>query len=226
LIGGQLMALLAAEHGARLPRLTEDADVLVDVRAEPAALEALSQRLLAEGFDIEVSPTDIGHRFSREADPGPGRVIIDVLAPEGLGPRTRTFTVPPARTVGVPASGALLASAEIVAVEISSAAGKHAVGQVRRPTVLAALIGKAAAATIPVRPNRERDLQDAALLLAILRDPRPAAGSLTKAERRHVRRLAVLDAVEHPAWRVLTGDQARQGRTALALLLSSPALVS
>lgn len=40
LIGGQMMALLAAEHGARLPRPTLDADVLVDVRATPAPWRA------------------------------------------------------------------------------------------------------------------------------------------------------------------------------------------
>ena len=67
LIGGQMMALLAAEHGVPLPRLTLDADVLVDVRANRLGLETLSRWLVQEGFRSDVSAEGIGHRFSRAA---------------------------------------------------------------------------------------------------------------------------------------------------------------
>ena len=42
--------------------------------------------------------------------------------------------------------------------------GNECSGAVQRPSVLAALIGKAAATTIAVRTNRSRDTEDAALL--------------------------------------------------------------
>ncbi len=100
LIGGQMMYLLAAENGSVLPRPTDDVDVVVDVRARPDGTEWLADWLGERGFDLEgISADGIGHRFVRMADPGPGRVIFDVLAPEGLGKRTGVFTKRPARTV-------------------------------------------------------------------------------------------------------------------------------
>ena len=153
------MMLLAAEHGARLPRVTLDADVLVDVRATPAGLEVLADWLGTQRFIVQISAAGIGHRFTRPADPGPGTVMIDVLAPEGLGSRTRVFTVPPARTVSVPASGALLGAARPCAVVVRDTTGRQTRGSVQCPGVLAALIGKAAATTIAVRQNPEREVR-------------------------------------------------------------------
>lgn len=121
LIGGQMMLLLAVEHGVSLPRPTLDADVLVDVRARPGGLEVIAGWLVEQGLTLEgVSPLGVGHRFSRPADPGPGTVSVDLLAPEGLGSRTRVYTVPPARTVSVPASSVLIAEAVSTPVERST----------------------------------------------------------------------------------------------------------
>lgn len=220
LIGGQMMALLAAEHGARLPRPTLDADVLVDVRATPGALETLAAWLRDEqGFQVQVSSANIGHRFTRPASPGPGTVMLDLLAPEGLGPRTRLYTVRPARTVAVPGSASLLGSAEPVDVRVRDVHGHECSGAVQRPSVLTALIGKAAATTIAVRTNRSRDTEDAALLLSILSNPRVNPAELTRSERAHLRRLQPLAERGHPAWRLLGPDQARLGQAALRLVL-------
>jgi hypothetical protein len=98
LIGGQMVLLLAVEHGVPLPRVTLDADVLVDVRATPGGVERVCSWLTVQGLELEgANPDGIGHRFSRKARPGPGLVSFDVLAPEGLAPRTPTLTVPPFR---------------------------------------------------------------------------------------------------------------------------------
>lgn len=145
--------------------------------------------------------------------------MFDLLAPEGLGPRTRLFTVRPARTVAVPGSASLLGSAEPVNVRVRDIHGNECSGAVRRPSVLAALIGKAAATTIAVRTNRSRDTEDAALLLSILPNPRVNPAELTPSERAHLLRLQPLAAQEHPAWRLLGTDQARLGQTALRLIL-------
>jgi len=126
-----MMMLLCAEHRVLLPRPTLDADVLVDVRAMPGGLEVLARWLAGEGFELAgVSPDNIGHRFVSPASPGPGNVSVDLLAPEGLGERARVFTVPPARTVSVPAPSTLISSA--VAVPVTLAGG--ATGVVHRPT--------------------------------------------------------------------------------------------
>ncbi len=220
LIGGQMMALLGTEHGGRLPRTTLDADVLVDVRATPGALETLAAWLRDDqGFQLQISSANVGHRFTRPAAPGPGTVMFDLLAPEGLGPRTRLYTVRPARTFAVPGSASLLRSAELVDVRVRDVHGNECSGAVRRPSVLSALIGKAEATTIAVRANRSRDTEDAALLLSILSSPRMNPAELTRSERAHLRRLQPLAESGHPAWRLLPPDHARLGQAALHLIL-------
>lgn len=216
LIGGQMMTLLALEHGVAQPRPTLDADVLVDVRARPGGLERIATWLVARGLDLEgVSPMGVGHRFVKPAEPGPGQVMVDLLAPEGLGERTRIFTVPPARTVAVPASSTLLAEAQPVTVRLADGLE----GVVHRPTILAALVGKAAATGILLRQNPERDWQDAALLLSMLPDPLAAPDQLSPGERRRVARLAPLRNPSHPAWRTLSPSERRLGQAAAAMVV-------
>ncbi len=181
LIGGQLVHLLAIEHGAVLPRATLDADVLVDVRATPGSIGVVCAWLEHNGLTLEgYSPDGIGHRFSRHADPGPGKVSFDVLAPEGIGERADVITTPPFRTVNVPGSQSLIDNTDTVDVQVvSTDSGAATSGRVHRPSVLAALVGKAAATTIAVRTNPQRDWEDAALLLTILSAACSAAGTPT-----------------------------------------------
>ncbi len=222
LIGGQMVALLAAEREAALPRVTLDADVLVDVRATVDGVRQLSAWLMSQGLDLEgVNADGVGHRFSAPAVPGPGRVTVDVLAPEGLSARTPLATVPPARTVSVPGGSSLLRSAAPAAVTVHGIGGETASGRVHRPSVLAALAGKAAATGIPSRTAGERDLQDAALLLALLEDVRSAHERVSPSERRHLRRLDVLMSSSQPAWSLLDSEMRRRGRAALTVLLRS-----
>jgi hypothetical protein len=85
LIGGHMMFLLAAENGATMPRTTTDMDVVINVVESAGAIRALAFQLLQRGFEFgDVSPTGTGCRFRKSADPGPGRIMFDVLAPEGL----------------------------------------------------------------------------------------------------------------------------------------------
>jgi hypothetical protein len=95
LIGGQMMYLLAIEHGTQLPRPTADMDVVVNVGARPGGTRWLAGWLLDRGFGQDTPSADgISHRFSRSVGVGHGTVIFDVLAPEGLGETTDLTTVP------------------------------------------------------------------------------------------------------------------------------------
>jgi hypothetical protein len=38
LVGGQMVWLLAAEHGVNPPRATDDVDLVVDIRSDPAGM--------------------------------------------------------------------------------------------------------------------------------------------------------------------------------------------
>jgi len=94
LIGGQMMYILAAENGVTMPRTTTDMDVVINVVESPGAIRALASQLLQQGFEFgDVSPAGTGGRFRKPADPGPGNIMFDVLAPEGLGERTDITTV-------------------------------------------------------------------------------------------------------------------------------------
>lgn len=86
LVGGQMVWLLAAEYGADPPRATDDVDLVVDIRAEPAGIRDLCRWLEDNSFELEgISPDGIGHRYVKAAEPGPGRIMFDVLAPDNVG---------------------------------------------------------------------------------------------------------------------------------------------
>lgn len=121
LVGGQMVHLLAVEHGAaERARATEDIDVVVNVRQRRGGTEWLARWLTDRGFNLEgTSPDGVGHRDVRDADPGPGRVLFDVLAPEGLGQRTNVFTDRPARTVQVPGATQAINRSELVDVSVT-----------------------------------------------------------------------------------------------------------
>jgi hypothetical protein len=221
LVGGQMIFLLAAEHTAELPRPTDDVDVVVNVRARPRGTEWLSNWLLERQFEAEgVSAEGIAHRFVREAVPGPGRVVFDVLAPEGLGEKARLFTLPPFRTVQAPGTTQAFERSELVDVAVVGLLSSDRwEGQVRRPSLLGALVAKAAAATeIAVRENPERDWQDAALLLSLIPDPLTMAEECGRKDRQRLARLAALRDRSHVGWSVLTDDDFRRGVAALDFL--------
>jgi len=221
LIGGQMMYLLTIEHGGPLPRPTDDMDVAVNVRALPGGTLMLADWLVGRGLTFEQPSTDgIGTRFSGPADPGPGEVKFDILAPEGLGAKTDIRTQPPARTVQAPGATQAFQRSEWVAVTLVSQVGRAPrTGGVRRPNLLGALVAKAAATQIPVRQNPERDWADAAMALALLERPDLAAEELTPGDRRRLRRLQPL-AEQHDAWTPLGRRARQQGQDALEILLA------
>jgi len=221
LVGGQMILMLAVEHGAQLPRPTDDMDVVVNVRSRPRGTEWLSRWLLDRDFAPDgATPDGIAHRFSRVADPGPGRVVFDVLAPEGLGPRTSALTVPPMRTVQAPGATQAFDRSELVEVAVTGLmSGQRWAGRVRRPNLLGALVAKAAAATeIPVRLNPERDWQDAALLLSLVPDPVSMAAECERRDRKRLTRLAPLGDRAHVGWATLSDDDFRRGSATLDFL--------
>jgi hypothetical protein len=222
LVGGQMMHVLALQHGAERIRPTQDIDVVVNLRVQPNGTEWLANWLQEKGFQLEgVSQDQIGHRFVRPCSTGKGTVAFDVLAPAGVGNRVRMFTVPPARTVPAPGSLQAFVRSSILDVLISDFTNcREKVGGVRCPDLLGALVLKAAATSIPARQNPERDWQDAALLLSVLADPVAASEQLGKRDLDHLRRLGPLFDTAHPGWENLSSDARRQGTAALSFLIT------
>jgi hypothetical protein len=58
LIGGLLVELHAHEHSVTPPRLTDDADVLVDVRTNPDGLPVLARWLIDHGLQLNAPGPD------------------------------------------------------------------------------------------------------------------------------------------------------------------------
>lgn len=141
-----------------------------------------------------------------------------MLGPEGLGERTPLFTVRPARTVQAPGTVQAFVRSEVVTVTVRTGGGQERTGRVRRPNVLGALVAKAAATTIAVRENPERDWQDAALLLTLVADPMAASAECRKRDRQRLTLLTPLYDRAHPAWRGLGEDGWRAGTATLAFL--------
>jgi hypothetical protein len=112
LIGGLLVELHAHEHAVAPPRLTNDADVLVDVRASPRGIPVMTRWLIDYGLQPELpGPDGVAHRFRRRDG-----VTVDLLAPDHVGQRANLTTIPPARTIEAVAGTLLATHAEPVRV--------------------------------------------------------------------------------------------------------------
>ncbi|MDO8733239.1 MAG: hypothetical protein Q7L55_11840 [Actinomycetota bacterium] len=197
LVGGQMVHLHCWQRGVTPPRVTTDADVILDVRLRKSALATATAFLRERGFDEDGrSPTEVAHRWKR------GRVSIDVLLPEGIGERVaQARTVTGGRTVQVPGGTQALARAQRVEVEV---AGRT--GYVIRPSLLGALVGKAAALEIPVDPNRERHREDFITLAGLIDNPAGMNQIVDKKDRQRAERMLAWAPDSYPGW-----DQAEHG---------------
>jgi hypothetical protein len=204
-LGGQMVVLHATEHGVALPsdRQTTDGDVIVDVRLSPKATKRTAQILVRLGFHPDLGPGGEGHRFRR------GDAAIDVLAPDGLGKRAVLETVSGSRTISAPAGTQALKRADYLTVRID-----ETVVRIRRPSLLGAIVVKAAAAASLPAPHKH--LRDLALLLTLVDDPSAMQAEISNNERLLLRRRDELLEPSHPAWVGIR--DAQRGRAALTIL--------
>lgn len=210
LIGGLMVALHGLEHDRYDWRPSADADVLVNIRADPAALRRIAEFLTTPPRSLKGDPGPDGilHRFIRHA--GAEKIVIDVLAPDNLGRRADLTTSPPGRTIQVPGGTQALNRAEYVRIQV-----EDRVGRVSRPALPASIIAKAAALNLP--GESERHTQDLAFLLSLMRDPLGARSALSANERGKLRACPLTDR-HHRAWRYLPETDADAGHAALRLL--------
>lgn len=193
LVGGQMVLLHALEHGATPPRVSTDLDLVVDARVRPPAIPAMAEVLADLGFRLAgIAPDGVGHRFAR------GPVAIDLLAPEGAGPRADLTVGGAAETV--PISGGTYALRRTQPVDVT-AGGR--VGRVPRPDLAGALVVKAAAARADRKRGPERHLGDLAFLLSLVPDPFALRDELGAKNCGRISAASALADDDHPAWRGL-----------------------
>lgn len=206
LIGGQMVLLHAIEHGIQPPRVSTDLDALVNARVAADSVRRFVSELESRGFELTgASPEGLAHRYDRDG------VSIDVLAPEGLGGHADLTTTPPGRTLAVPGGTQALKRTEFVPVQILDSTGI-----VPRPSLLGAIICKAAAVDVDDMPDAQRS--DLALLLSMVEQPLMMANDLTPKDRTRLCKRAEMSDPDQPAWRALGPDGANRGRAAYQLL--------
>lgn len=186
LIGGQLVQLHCAERGVSPTRPTVDADAALDVRKQPQIFTTFTQHLEAIGFRVQKETTGgKQHRWVR------GDAVVDVLIPTGLGRSADTKSA--SGMPGLETDGAQYALNRTELVEITVG---DRLGHIPRPTLMGALIIKAAAWGNTLDALRERHLSDFATLASMLTAADLRQAHLAKSERTYMRR-ALVDALRY-----------------------------
>lgn len=112
LIGGQMVFLHEVERESTDVRPTNDIDLVVDLRVEPAALGQTHEVLAGAGFVQDPpSPEGVAHRYRR------GGATIDVLAPDRMGVRAK-LALGNGRTVEAPGTSQAFRRVSLVRVEL------------------------------------------------------------------------------------------------------------
>ena len=159
LVSGQMVHLWCIERGTTPNRPTDDADAVLDVRAQPTILLQVTKTLVDIGFESAgESPEGHQHRWTR------GDATIDVLIPEHVGERAASRRgVTGGTTLEARGSRQAIDRAELVSVRHE---GRQA--QIWRPNLLGALVLKAAAYTVPLDQAAKRHLIDFAVLSTLI----------------------------------------------------------
>jgi hypothetical protein len=175
LIGGQLVHLHCAERGQFPVRPTNDADTVVDVRADPKMLRIFTSTLVELGFASSgVSAEGLEHRWIR------GVATVDVLLPEGIGERSRSrLGASGSPSLSTKGGTQALARSETVQVSVD---GRE--GSVCRPNLVGALISKAAAHSNVGDRDLRRHRRDFIVLATMITASDFRSQQLTKTELR------------------------------------------
>lgn len=207
LIGAQMVQVHGLEHGRHPPRASRDLDLIVNVRAVAQPLSGLIRTLETLDYELEgVGNEDTGHRFVR------GTVMIDVLAPDGVGRPELREVFRGVRTVEVPGGTQALQRTEEVRVV---AAGLQ--GVIRRPSLLGAILVKARSIAVSNLPEAQR--RDLAFLFSLVEDPFELASAMKRTEHKWLRRVPELSDPSSPLWRGLEG--AESGANAYRVMADS-----
>jgi hypothetical protein len=212
LVGGQMVLLHAVENGQVPAQVSQDGDVIADIRADRTAITTIVRWLEAAGFLLDgMSPQLLAHRYVRPGAAAVRPVTFDVLAPDGLGERADLRTTPPGRTVRVPGGTQALDRTERIRVVHEGRSGL-----IPRPSLLAAIVAKAAALELPGSPDRH--YRDLVLLLCLVPDPFAMRDQLTGKDRRRIRAAARLLDDSDVAWTLAPAELRSDGHTALQVL--------
>ncbi|TDW31412.1 hypothetical protein [Cryobacterium psychrophilum] len=210
LVGGQMVHLWCIERGVTPNRPTDDADAVLDVRAQPSILHDVTKALVDIGFESAgQSPEGHQHRWIR------GDATLDLLIPEHVGERAAARTgVTGGTTLEARGSNQAIDRAELVTVNHD---GREAL--IWRPNLLGALVLKAAAYTVPLDQGVKRHLIDFAVLTTLITRGDQLAGQTSKRDRELLKN--AIGAIRMDGTIITTIDGADLGIERLLVALSA-----
>jgi len=163
-------------------------DILVDLRLVPKGLRSMTRLVEGMGFRLKgVSPEGIGHRFERDG------LVIDLLAPDGMGERADIGTVGSAKAFTVRGGSWALPHVVSISVRLNGESGHLPV-----PDLPRAILLKAAARDSLFK--RDKDLEDLAFLLGLIEDAELLRNEYTRNELACMKRRTELLDPDNDAW--------------------------
>lgn len=204
LVGGLMVQLHAMERDVAVVRVTRDIDVLGQAR-QPKVLAAIDAALCAAGFEpAEPDPEGYAFRYERAG------LTVDVLAPDGLNPAPKLDGS--RKAIAIPGGSQALTRSETVTVQIDDRTF-----QLRRPTLLGAILLKSRSLLVHGDPESQRE--DLLRLLALVEDPRAMADEVKRTERAWLRKAEPHLRLEDPA--SLAPEEMQRARQTIRLLSRS-----
>ncbi|MBZ2195571.1 hypothetical protein [Occultella gossypii] len=218
LVGGLMAQLHAIHRGVDAIRPTNDVDIVLHVETTRGIAAEAANALESIGYAFTPSMDDrnaIAHRFLRgdsRVDLATSADVVDVLVADHAAPRVI----------------AKLRGKDMMAIEGGTQALRRTINArlqitsermttVSVPSPFGALILKAAAYQTDSR-DKERHLQDAALLLSVIEDPYAERDQFAGSDKARLAVLAKAMPDSARPWRALSADRRADGQVALRIL--------
>lgn len=221
LVGGLMAQLHGIHRGLGTLRPTNDVDIVLHVETTRGVASETARALESLGYELAPSideRTNTAHRFKRGESTidlvMSGQEVVDVLVADHAAPRV--IEKLRGRTM-VAIEGGTQALRRTVNARLEITSGRTTVVSV--PSPFGAAILKAAAFQTDSR-DRERHLQDAALLLAVIDDPYFEREQFTGSDRSRIQALANALSGDVREWRLLPAKWRINGQAALRILSS------
>ncbi len=219
LVGGLMAQLHGIHAGIDAVRPTNDVDIVLHVETTRGIASETAGALESLGYELAPSidaRNDTAHRFKRGESAvdvvTSGPDVVDVLVADHAAPRVVEKLR--GRTM-VAIEGGTQALRRTINARLQIAAGRATTVSV--PSPFGAVILKAAAYQTDSR-DRERHLQDAALLLAVIEDPYAEREQLAGSDRSRLQALARALPDSAAQWRTLADEVRINGQVALRIL--------
>ncbi len=219
LVGGLMAQLHGIYAGVDAVRPTNDIDIVLHVETTRGIASETARALESLGYKLAPSideRNNTAHRFKRGESTvdvvTSGPDVVDVLIADHAAPRVVEKLR--GRTM-VAIEGGTQALRRTINARLQITAGRTTTVSV--PSPFGAVILKAAAFQADSR-DRERHLQDAALLLAVIEDPYAERDQFAGSDRSRLQMLARVLPDSAAQWRTLPADVRADGQTALRIL--------